>query len=396
MMFEFESLENPEWIKKREEQWKLIEWRYSDELSRKERESLKWYFIKGNFPEVTSYPIGYITLLKLFPFQSKEGHMYVFKNFPAKLEWTSKGLGDFVCQLLLDNSELLTFEERLLQFRWYMGERFSVSVKFPFLIGQETECRNFEYDHRLVLTAMLQNLERWLAVDSSEWEWWDTNNLEHILLDFIFALLKVQYADCASGFFEVAYKKIECDDRDIQEKRAYLYRLVRGLMRKAFIKNISDNNENCKDKKKSVLESVEGKFNAMSENDFPQALIEHWACIKKRNIVILVDFTVESDFFEKWVEFYVRWSSSFNSHSDLLDREETLSFLDDGAIKKFELLESFFGSGDLFFEDIGASFNGDSFKSLFSSSSEEIGNHLESFFASCLINKLQVKFLPVG
>jgi hypothetical protein len=396
MTIDFKLLEVPEWIKKREDQWKLIEWRYSDAFNRKERERLRLYFVKGVFPENLSIPISYATLLKLFPFQSKEGHAYVFKNFYAKLDWTSKGLADFVCQLLLDNSELLTFEERLSQFKWYMGDEFNSSKKFPFLLGQENEFRIFSYDHQFVLINMLQNLERWLKVDSVDWVWYDTNNLEYCLLDFIFSLVKVYSAGWGLDPIEGANTDNECDDNYTQDERVCLRYLIRDLMRKSFIKNLNESNEDCKNKKKSVLVSIEKKFNAMSVIDFSWRLIERWTYVKRRSIVVSAVFAVEPGFIEKWVEFIVRWNSSVNLHSVLLEREETISFLGFNATKNFELLEDLFNQEEFFFEDINASFEGDSYKSLFSASSMEVIEKLKKFLMECPINNVKLEISHIG
>lgn len=390
MKLDFKLLEDIEWIRKREEQWELIAWRYSDELTRKEREALKRYFIKGVFPEIKSYPLGYITLLKLFPFQSKEGHAYVFRNFPVRLDWTRKNLNDFLRHFLLENSELLTFEERLNQFKWYMGGQFDSLVKFPFLIGQETDYRVFDYDTRLFLMAMLKNLDRWLVVDSSDWEWWDTNNLEHCLIDFIFSLLKAQV-----DFLSEESNEKSHNNHMAGEKKNFFI-LINSLMNKAFIKNINDSNEDCKNIKILTLKEFENKFNSMSEIEFPKILVEHWGYVKRRNIIVLVSFTMESNLIEQWVEFYVRWHAALKSYSTILERETTLNFLSHAAIEKFESLESYFSSGDIFFEDVGASFDGDNYNSIFSASSIEAVNHLEAFLVLCTVNNFQIKLLPIG
>jgi hypothetical protein len=385
MTIDFSVLQDSVWIADREKKWKLIEEQYSDEYSRKEREEFHRYFMLGETPKNKKY--HYTTCLELFPIQSKEGHEYVFKNYAVMDKWEPEVLVEFIRISLLGFRPYLTISERVSQFEWYLGKQYNPNSKFPFLIGDERECRYFNYDVRLLLVCMLQNLNQWLGANYDEDE---PYKIEPYLMEFIFSLLKAQPSDWVSHNFKNHI--VDSEDHEVshlQERRIYLGRLVRDLMRKSITAQIDENNKALKQKKLSILADIKNRFNSMRSGEYPQSLIEHWSHIKIRVVSVKISFIVDDKDIEKWVNFLVGWWM-FEDRSTLPE-ETDLDILNNDLKKLFFTIKDQYSTNEkLFFESVIAQEDSKPFDLFFTAYSQQVAKKLQAFFESCPLSDLKI------
>lgn len=125
----FPEINDPEWIKEREECWALAlekgDWK--SEYRKKDLEKIRQYFFCGKYPEgldITKYS-G--VMLDLFPIQTKAGYDYYYKTHeftPEQLE------SNFQSAFLDQQTSGMRWQEQREYFDYHVGHSFSETKSF--------------------------------------------------------------------------------------------------------------------------------------------------------------------------------------------------------------------------------------------------------------------------
>jgi hypothetical protein len=395
MALDFESLKNPEWIAKREEQWKVFEDFYGDEWTKKDRQHYKEYFFTGNLNKY-QIPILPQDAIRFFPIQNIEGHGYAVNRY-SKIEWTPEKLASFINLVFLSRAETaLSIKETVELFTAYVGKEHDPNRLFPFLIGDETAYRAFAYSPERLLYEMLENL---------------TYYFKHVgfgikesksphLLDFMFSLFRAVNPTLFKNIF--VSSSVEGLSLKIDRSSDYyrMSRYVRDLMCYVFTKHLDRKaHAGCQDllsEKFRVLSEIEHHFESMATPEYPAELIEHWQHIKSRNILIEISFSVDDEIKKNWRDFLLYWFVVSRMELDSTSMERSDIGLEYNQLSD-RFIKMSLTHGDLFFNSWELDWDTDVkfLTAVFSSKTIEISNELESFFKTLPVENLTFKVTKI-
>ena len=125
----FPELNDPQWLKEREECWQIAlkEGSWKSEYRKKELEKIRHYFFTGEILDgldIVKYS-GY--MLDLFPIQTKAGYDYYYQTH----EFTAKQVeSNFRSAFLSQQSSGMRWQEQKEYFNYHVGEVFELKKEF--------------------------------------------------------------------------------------------------------------------------------------------------------------------------------------------------------------------------------------------------------------------------
>lgn len=132
-MFDLSITKDPVWIKKREEQWKIVSKSLGENLRKKQLEVIHHYFLTGEIKEGESISSDGAKF-SWFPIQTPESWDYLF-------EYVIKDPQEFEDKFYFQFEDLseraLTFDEELAMWDYFCGDRFNPIITSRIPIGKE-------------------------------------------------------------------------------------------------------------------------------------------------------------------------------------------------------------------------------------------------------------------
>lgn len=395
MALDFESLKNPEWIAKREEQWKVFEDFYGDDWTKKDRQHYKEYFFTGVINKY-QIPMGAFYAILFFPIQTLEGHAYAIKKF-SKMEFEPKTLAKLLIDISIGGYPTsLTLQERVDLFTSYVGVEYDPNRKFQYLSKDDEDSSPLNFDPVQMLWCLLYGMNGFVESRFSS----SYATYPHIL-DFIFSLLKVMNSSLFKYVVTLSSQEVEDIAKIERSSDCYLVsKQVRDLMCYASLKHINRKKHvNCQEvlsEKLNMLSEIEHRFDAMAAPEYPAELIEHWQHIKSRNILIEISFSVDDEVKKIWRRFLYYWFavSRLEEEPKNIDRAEVSQEYNQASDV---FIHRMIADGDLFFNDLSSDWDSDVkyLFATFSSRTIEIANELESFFKTLPVDNLTFKVTKI-
>lgn len=162
-MIDLSFIQDPQWNKKREEAWGLVEPRINDEYRKKELEEVKRYFFTGEPP--SNAKISDFGKLIYFPLQSPEGWDYVFQNLVRDPKFFEEQLYQSVFE---QTFSILSLEQELRLWDYFLGEGlYQENIKSRVPIGKNQEYVEIKIHHAKHLSNILAHLSTWVEDDQA-------------------------------------------------------------------------------------------------------------------------------------------------------------------------------------------------------------------------------------
>jgi hypothetical protein len=158
----FPELNDPQWIKQREECWQLAltEGDWKSEYRKKELEAIHHFFFTGNISERFPFFENNRMMLMLFPIQTKAGYDYYYQTH----EFTAKQVeSNFRSAFLSQQSSGMRWQEQKEYFNYHVGEVFE--LKKEFLV--EKNVISFEVDPSSRFNQIFTEIFDFLSQDIS-------------------------------------------------------------------------------------------------------------------------------------------------------------------------------------------------------------------------------------
>lgn len=287
-MIDLSFTKDPQWIEARQKKWDLIKEYHGDGLSKKQREQVYQYFMYGTAPKKIS-DFYFTTYFNLFPLQTVEGYRFVAANYFAPTEWTERELESFIGAILFAESEEANKLEKRAIFKYCLGDRYEPGLKFPFLIGKETEHRSFDPDPSRLFGKLNTQLIGWIYDPHYE----SGQRIAPYLLDFFFSLIPYQLPENLSHHIP----KDPADEQDYEirskiKNLIHVCSLVRTLMRLVYTRFTFPAYFSAQDDKFEVISVLFNRFELMQSATVPQELIDHWQWVKRRSKMYELTFKI--------------------------------------------------------------------------------------------------------
>jgi hypothetical protein len=231
----------------------------------------------------------FTTYFNLFPLQTVEGYRFVAANYFAPTEWTERELESFIGAILFAESEEANKLEKRAIFKYCLGDRYEPGLKFPFLIGKETEHRSFDPDPSRLFGKLNTQLIGWIYDPHYE----SGQRIAPYLLDFFFSLIPYQLPENLSHHIP----KDPADEQDYEIRSKikdliHVCSLVRTLMRLVYTRFTFPAYFSAQDEKLEVISELFNRFESMEKTTLPQTLIDHWCWVKRRTKLFELSFYI--------------------------------------------------------------------------------------------------------
>lgn len=308
MTLDLSFTKDPQWISQREQQWELIKQNYSSELTRKQRDVYRQYYLTGIPPKNYSdiYLENYILL---FPLQTKEGLTYCFKhNIKADHEQLDRVVS-LLCMRYFDTSEELGYPASLQLFDLFWGDRFDPNGELPFLIADEQSYRRVRNNSASLLYMLVHRLNGWLKYPSEDID----EPIEVVKINYFFSLLPHIPKEILSLNPIVERDSMTSDERDGISVRNVLV----SLLKSTSTKFIRDQESEDGPKKIAFLKNLAARFDDLIFPEYPQELIDHWQWIKRRRYVLKIDFDTSPEEYESFGNIFSELDDAVGIYSDL-------------------------------------------------------------------------------
>lgn len=168
------------WIKKREEQWKIVSPSLSENLRKKQLEVIQHYFLTGEIKageNISSEGAKF----DWFPIQTPEAWDYLFEHVIKKpQEFEDR----FYFQFGDLSNRALTFEEELAMWDYFAGDTFEPIVTSRVPVGSEKKIVSLEVDITKILSKFNLHLRFVISGQEEIQEKWI------IKIDYLLSLLK--------------------------------------------------------------------------------------------------------------------------------------------------------------------------------------------------------------
>lgn len=168
-MFDLSITKDLEWIKKREEQWKIVSQSLGEHLRKKQLQVIHHYFLTGEIKEGESISSD-SAKFSWFPIQKPESwdylFQYVIKNSQEYEDRFYFQFGDL-------SDRALTFEEELLMWDYFAGDEFKPVVVSRIPVGKEKIIISFNVDKEEIASRFIRYLDSWVAgktEDNPKWK----------------------------------------------------------------------------------------------------------------------------------------------------------------------------------------------------------------------------------
>lgn len=133
---DFSFLEDPQWIRQREEQWMLYEERIKQGLPKNRFQKIKNYFFSGEIKRPNDVTLE--SIVEYFPRIDVEGLTYCLRN-NVQSGLSNEKILSLQRILAATGFDHLSEDEKRELFLYTFGETYDPSRKFPFLIGESDE-----------------------------------------------------------------------------------------------------------------------------------------------------------------------------------------------------------------------------------------------------------------
>lgn len=287
-MVDLSFTKDPQWGEERQKKWSLIKEYVCDELSKKQCEQVYQYFMYGVPPKKIA-DFYFTQYFNLFPLQTVEGHKFVAENFFAPPEWSEREVKNFVEHVLMRDSAEISEPDQLALFYHYMGSRYAPNRKFPFLIRNETEYRDFNPEPIDFFAYLIYSLNNWIYLRNFK----DSQSLLPSLLDYMFSLIEYQSPEYLSH--EIPPKPSRNEDsktRYAVERIIMVCTGIRELMRLVYTRFTFPIYFAVQDEKLDVINDLFNRFELMEEPAFPKELIDNWHWVKRRSKLFELSFQI--------------------------------------------------------------------------------------------------------
>lgn len=189
MEFDLTFTKDEQWIAGRKKTWEKIKDDVVEDLTKKQVKSVEKYFFTG-IPDrqMKNWPSA---LLCFFPSCSREAMSFVFFEYTVLKGTRFENLNfrriQNCASMNLDSWPDASREDKLNLFKMFFGETYDPNQKFPFLIGDETEYRDYSYTAGGLLHIMLDRFVGWCRTDEEGILVWPD------LVDYMLSI--IPYAD---------------------------------------------------------------------------------------------------------------------------------------------------------------------------------------------------------
>lgn len=168
-MLELSIIKDPAWIKKREEQWKIVSPSLGENLRKKQLEVIHHYFLTGEIKEGESIS-SEGAKFSWFPIQTPEAWDYLF-------EYVIKSPQEFEDRFYFQFGDLskraLTPEEELQMWDYFAGDTFKSVIASRVPVGKEKKIITFSVDKEEISSRLIRYLDSWVegkTCDNPKWK----------------------------------------------------------------------------------------------------------------------------------------------------------------------------------------------------------------------------------
>ena len=203
-MFDLSITKDPEWVKKREEQWKVVSQSLKENLRKKQLEVIHHYFLTGEIKEGESIK-SEGAKFDWFPIQTPESWDYLF-------QYVIKTPQEFEDRFYFQFEDLsgrgLTFEEELSMWDYFAGSEFKPVITSRVPVGNDNKIVSFEVVIEKVLAKFNLRIRFLISGKEKIPKKWKIN------INYLLTLLK--------EFKDESCFSIKDNDGDFLSQSAYL------------------------------------------------------------------------------------------------------------------------------------------------------------------------------
>lgn len=271
-----EFTKDPSWIVRREQLWEKIKDSYSSELTRTQVKSHHQYFLTGVPPQNLEdlHQFSYVTL---FPLQTEEGLRFCFKEY---FNPDDVGLGDNWCKyfskLYAKNRCDVEYEEAIKLFGLFFGDYYCSRIKFPFLLANESQYRQYSIDPKETLYHFTGPIISWIKCPGA------IRPLQADLIDYMFSIFPYIPAD--KLYFVIPLtpspKLPDQERRDVDDTIQWCKRIHEFLCI-VNTKGVAATNDAEREEKIIYLQKIFSYLDELTSPQYPQTLIDHWRWVKE-------------------------------------------------------------------------------------------------------------------
>jgi hypothetical protein len=278
MAIDLEFTKNPQWIEKREAIWEKLKSSYSSEVTRKQRDALRQYFMTG-IPPKKHEEIHQFAYVDLFPLQTEEGLSFCFREFfDSGLGGVKEDWQNYIWMIYADKRFDLDRKQSIFLFNLFCGNRFSPQKIFPFLAKGESDFREVSFDAYSMLSRFIGAIKNWLQNSKED----DCCPIQVDLIEYMFSIFphvaehKLYFVMPLSPSNNLLHgQKKEINDTISWCKK--IHDFLKIFASGQIVANIDAEQQ----EKLNYIDRVRWQLDEMKAPEYPQTLIDHWQWVKE-------------------------------------------------------------------------------------------------------------------